>query len=233
VTFPVRITNNGAAAEDFFLDPRLNTAQNVTLAPFDQASGLALPLTNTVPTWLVPNETTSVSVTASATLPMMFDFSPSSGFIDDTGDPDLASASSGPGPLCADTESASYSPPGGSVTTGFWSAVPTECGPYSGPAPAGTVSTAMTALIKGFDPAVTSPTGDLWLESLDPASTFSPFVLQPGQSATVPVTITPSGPSGTQVSGHIYVDTFLSNVPPYVQGSGDELAAIPYAYTVK
>src|SRR5262249_49210103 len=108
-----------------------------------------------------------------------------------------------------------------------------ECGPYPAPAPGGTVDTAMAALTKVFDPAVTSPTGDLRLESLDPASTFSPAVLQPGQSVTVPVTITPSGPSGTQVSGHIYVDTFLSGVPPYLQGSGNELAAIPYAYTIK
>jgi hypothetical protein len=237
VTFPVRITNNGSAPEDFFLDARLNTYQDLTVAPIDQASGLVLPLTGFPPLWLVPTETASVSVTANASLPIMFDLAPTSFspffFITDIGDPDLSSASSGPGPLCADTESASYSPMGGSLAAGVWSANPTECGPYSGPAPAGTVSTAMTALTKAFDPAVTSPTGDVWLESLNPASTFSPVVIQPGQSFTVPVTITPSGPSGTQVSGHIYVDTFLSGVPPYEQISGDELGAIPYAYTIK
>ena len=47
------------------------------------------------------------------------------------------------------------------------------------------------------------------------------------------MTITPSGSSGTQLTGTLYVDTFLDNVPPYGQVSGDELAALPYAYTVK
>ena len=48
------------------------------------------------------------------------------------------------------------------------------------------------------------------------------------------VTITPSGPAGTVVSGNLYVDDFDSNVPPPVtsQTSGDELAAIPYTYTI-
>ena len=33
VTVPVTITNNGAAPEDFFIDPRLDTTQSITLAP--------------------------------------------------------------------------------------------------------------------------------------------------------------------------------------------------------
>jgi hypothetical protein len=226
VTVPVTITNTGAAPEDYFIDARSNTNQSLTLAPFDQAAGLALPLTGNPPLWLVPSETASVSVQASASLPIMFDYGP------DPGDPDLGSSSSGPGPLCTTTPSASYSPPGGTVPAGGWFASPTECGPYSGPAPAGTVSTTMTVLAKGFDPAVTSDTGDLWTESLNPADTFSPIVLAPGETATVNVTITPSGPSGTQVSGHLYVDDFVSAVPPYAQSSADELAAIPYTYTI-
>ena len=55
----------------------------------------------------------------------MFDFSPY------PGDPDLASAQR-PRAAVRDTESASYTPAGGTVTAGFWFGAPTECGPYPG-----------------------------------------------------------------------------------------------------
>ena len=64
----------------------------------------------------------------------MFDFGPF------PGDPDIASAASGPGPLCATTESASFAPAGDNVTAGLWFGAPSECGPYAGPAPAGTAT---------------------------------------------------------------------------------------------
>ena len=92
---------------------------------------------------------------------------------------------------------------------------------------------AMTATAKAFDPAVTSSTGDFWLQAVNPAASFSPIVINPGQTAVVNVTITPAGASGTVVSGNLYVDDFVGDVPPYGQESGDELAAIPYAYTIK
>jgi hypothetical protein len=47
------------------------------------------------------------------------------------------------------------------------------------------------------------------------------------------VTITPAGASGTVVNGNLYVDDSASAVPPYGQTSGDEMAAIPYEYTIK
>jgi len=227
VTVPVTITNKGAAAEDFFTDARLNTYQSTALTafPFGPATE-PLPLTGPEPVWLVPTETASVGTSATATLPIMFDFGPFNG------DPDLASAASSPGPLCADTESASDTPPGGSVNAGFWFQAPSECGPYASPAPTGTVTSSMTVSTKAFDPAVSSPTSDLWFESTNPALTFDPFVLNPGQKVTFDVTITPSGAPGTQVSGHLYIDDFQSDVPYTGQGSGDELTALPYAYTI-
>ena len=90
-----------------------------------------------------------------------------------------------------------------------------------------------TVTTKSFDPAVTSDTGDIWLAATNPAASFAPIVLNPGQTAVIDVTITPSGASGTQVAGNLYVDDFVSGVPPYGQISGDELTAIPYAYTIK
>ena len=227
VTVPVTITNNGTAPEDFFVDPRLNTLTTLTLATqFGTSDTVPLPAVSN-PFWLVPTETSSVSVTDSSTLPSMFDTGPNAG------DPDIASSSSGPGPLCSDTPSVTYTPSGGSVTAGIWFALPSECGPYPGPAPAGTATMNATATFKAFDPTVTSTTGDIWLAATNAAATFSPIVINPGASATIDVTITPSGASGTQVIGYLYVDDYISSVPPYGQIAGDELAVFPYEYTIK
>ncbi|MGC2031505.1 MAG: S8 family serine peptidase [Steroidobacteraceae bacterium] len=229
VTIPVTITNNGAAAQGFFVDARLNASTSLVLATqFGTSGSIALPNTGNPPFWLVPTQTSSVSVSQTSSLPAMFDFSTWAG------DPDLPSASFSAASLCATTASASYTPPGGTVTAGLWGANPTECGPYpAGGAPAGSAMVSMTAQTKAFDPAVTSDTGNVWLASANPAVSFSPIVINPGQTATINVTITPSGASGTLVTGTLYVDDFLSNVPPYGNISGDELAAIPYTYTIQ
>jgi hypothetical protein len=228
VTVPVTITNKGAAPEDFFVDPRLDTTASIELASLTPNTGLSLPLKGNGGFWLVPTQTSSLSVSANATLPIMFDFSPNAG------DPDIASSSLGGASLCADTESASYTPSGGTVATGVWSSFPSECGPYSAPAPAGTLNYVdMTAQTKRFDPAVTSGTGDLWLFSIHPATPFSPIVINPGQTAVIDVTITPAGASGTVVRGTLYVDDLVAAVSPYGQQSGDEMAGLPYAYTIK
>ncbi len=230
VTVPVAITNNGVAPEDYFIDARLNTTEALTLAPLAANPGtVALPMTGNFPAWLVPTQTSSLSVGQTSSVPAMFDF------YDAIGDPDLASASLGSGALCADTATGSYAPSGGSVTAGLWAAGPTECGPYSGPAAAGTATIAMTARTKPFDPAVTSPTGDLWQQSVSPSAPFSPVVANPGQTVVVDVTITPAGAPGTVVSGNLYVDALDTGLPTaaYSQFSGDELAAIPYAYVIR
>ena len=228
VTVPVTITNHGAAPEAFFVDPRLDQSASVTLAGLSQITGLTLPLTGGEPVWFMPTETSSVSTTSTASLPIMFDFGATQG------DPEPASHNPGAGPLCATTETAGYTPSdGGAVSAGFWYAAPTECGPYSGPAPAGTVSSSMTVQTKQFDTSVTSDTGDIMLAAINPAASVSPLILNPGQSGVINVTITPSGPSGTQVTGTLYVDDLLTGVPPYGQFSGDELAGLPYSYTIK
>jgi hypothetical protein len=221
VTIPVRITNNGAAPEAFFIDARLNSSTVTTLAPLDQASGLSLPLTVAPPQWLVPTQTSGVQVSATASLPIEFDYGPGQG------DPDLLSTKS-------TSPVGSYTPSGGRVQPGVWLMVPDELGPYPAPAPAGTVSASFNATIKSFDPSVTSSSGDLWLAAVNPGvlDTFTGVVINPGQTATINVTITPSGAPGTVVSGSIYVDDVVGDLPPYGQLSGDELAAIPYKYTI-
>ena len=86
-----------------------------------------------------------------------------------------------------------------------------------------------------FDPSFSSPAGDLWLASTDPSalSSLAPVEAQPGQTVSIPVTITPSGASGTVDRGTLYIgDADLFQFPsPFPDGN--EVAAIPYRYTVK
>jgi hypothetical protein len=229
VTVPVKVTNTGAAPAVIFVDPRLNTTASIPLAGLDVTTGLTLPLTVAPPEFFVPTQTSSVSTTSTATRPIMFDFGMAQG------NPDIGSANPGPGPLCATTETGSYSPPGGLVGTGVWLAFPGECGPYASVAKAGSVSSTMKVTTKQFDTTVTSATNDLMLTAIDPSTTITPVLINPGGSATIQVTITPSGTSGTVVSGTLYVDAFATGTPTaaYSQFAADELAGLPYTYTIK
>lgn len=231
VTIPVTITNRGAAAEAFFIDARLDTRASIMLAslsPPPSSGGYPLPLGSTssgaFPQWLVPTQTSGVQATASATLPVEFDFSPY------PGDPDIF----GP-PTTANHAAGFYYPAGRIVEPGIWTASPDEIGPYSGPAPAGLVNMSLTATTREFDPAVSTTQGDLWLASVQGLavfSTFEPLIIEPGESAIVNVTITPAGSSGTVVSGTLYVDDVVGDLPPYGTTTGNQLAAIPYSYTI-
>jgi hypothetical protein len=96
---------------------------------------------------------------------------------------------------------------------------------------------------QAFDPSVTSATGDLWLQSVDADATVSVVTVQPGQSAVIPVTITPSAATGQVVSGTLYVDELgevlssSANALNYQPGqayfqAGTQVAALPYQYRV-
>ena len=237
VTIPVSVTNTGSAPEDYFVDPRLQGLAPLGLTSLSSAS-VSLPMTGAFPEWLVPTETSRLSIAQSASLPATFDFG------DTIGDPDLSGASFGAGSLCRDNEATSYRPTGGKVTAGVWYAGPTECGPYTPAAtagtpsaPAGTATDAVTAWAAPFDPNVTSTTGDLWQGSVNPAtlSSFAPVTVDPGHTGVIDVTITPSGTWGTHVTGDLYVDTADSGTPTaiFAQLAGNELAAIPYSYTIR
>ena len=231
VTVPVKITNTGAAPEDFFLDARLDATRTMRLAPLPAtADTVPLPLTVSYPGWLVPSLTSSLSVAQTSSLPAMFNVSSFAG------DPDLASSAAAPGTsLCADSASVSYAPPDGRVTAGVWEAAPDECGPYpKDGAAAGTATITMRVRAKAFDAAMASSTGDFWETAVNPDQFYDPVLIYPGQTAVVDVTITPAGPAGTLVTGRLFVDDLMNvyGVPPYGDVTADEVAAIPYQYRV-
>jgi hypothetical protein len=224
VTVPVTITNNGPEPEDFFFDPRLNATTLVRL-PSLTGDTFTLPATSE-PEWIIPTQTSSISIQQSSSLPAMFDYGP---FV---GDPDLTGAAATPGRLCDTSEQALFAPRGGSVTAGGWFALPSECGPYPAAAPAGTATDTATVTTKPIDTAVGTPFVDFWASVMDGTFTFDGTTIAPGQSVTIPVTITPSAAKGTVVRGTLYVDDLFAAVPPYGQVTGNEVDALPYAYTV-
>jgi hypothetical protein len=153
----------------------------------------------------------------------MFDFAPF------PGDPDEASST-------GRTASASY-PFGNArtpVTQGLWFAVPSEIGPYPpGGAAAATVTTSMSAITQQFDTSATPSTGDFWRFAVSPlaaSASYNLFIVNPGQTRTISLTVTPSAPSGTVVRGILYVDDFVDSLQFL---SGSQLEALPYSYRVK
>jgi hypothetical protein len=233
VTIPVKITNTGAAPEDFFLDARLSSTQSMSLVPLPATSDtVALPLTVGYPAWLVPAETSSLSVAQTSSVPAMFNVSTLAGDPDLVSSPDLARPTAS---LCADSAAVSYAPLGGSVTAGEWEAAPDECGPYQpGGAAVGTATISMTVRAKAFDPAMAPATGDFWEVAVNPDQFYIPVLSYPGRTGVIDVTITPSAPVGTVVTGKLYVDDLMNvyGVPPYDDLTADELAVIPYRYRV-
>jgi hypothetical protein len=85
---------------------------------------------------------------------------------------------------------------------------------------------------QAFDRTVRFATDDLWEVGLK----FPHFYyLAPGQSVVTAVTITPTAAVGTQVSGTLYVDDFTLESLVGIRGvlpDSDEVAALPYSYTV-
>jgi len=225
VTAFVNVTNNGTTPEAYFVDPRLNDQVNLDLAAQTTSTLTPPNVTGVVPEYLVPSHTTALKATVSSSAPLFFDFTYP------YGDPDLISS-------IGKTASASYSASG--IGAGDWTITPFLVGPTGKTAAKNvTATTSLTATTAGFDPAVSSPTGDLWLGSANPATPFTPYVVNPGQSVSIPVTITPTGNPGSTVTGTLYVadssfistDLSFDDVAGY-SPEGSDVAAFPYSYTV-
>jgi hypothetical protein len=236
VTVPVYVRNTGAGAADYFIDARLNQQVSLPLVlqfPPPSAAGFPLPLGEfdpTEPEWLVPTETSSVQLTANATVPVEFDYGPAQGDPDLLGSPLRPSKLGGPYPYSA---AGAYAPSGGTVQQGAWFAGPNEFGPYADPAPEAYVNMAMTVTTKPFDPAVSSTTGDLWLQALNPAASLTLLPVPSGGEAVIRVTITPQGHSGQIISGTLYVNAASLAVPPYDQYTASEVIGLPYSYSIQ
>ncbi|HZN19884.1 MAG TPA: hypothetical protein VFB84_17115, partial [Micromonosporaceae bacterium] len=179
---------------------------------------LPLPATEVGPVWLVPTQTRSLTVEQTSTVPADFDLAPVN-----NGIPELYGVPSATG------LTASASVHADRVTHGIWNAVSTPLGPTNGPV-SGSTTLRARARTEALDPTVTSTTGNAMYFAVGVPVPFTPLFLLPGQSGTITATVTPTGPVGSTVSGVIYVETFAAF---YLgQSTVDEVAAVPYSYTV-
>jgi hypothetical protein len=222
-TATITVTNTGNAPAYYFVDPRLATQHTYEVTSF----ALTLPQPpSTPPFFIVPTHTSAFQGIENAdNAPVSFDAGP---FV---GDPDIYSQ---PDPT---------NPPHGAyaqfnepqLTPGLWYMNPSDVGPYtSAPAPNHVTGQALLTF-NDFDSSVTSSTGDLW-EYVYGLSSYSPLLLNPGQTGTIAVTITPPNNStGTAVTytGTIYLDTanWLS-AAGFGAPNGDELTGFQYSYRV-
>jgi hypothetical protein len=221
-TVSVTVHNTSQGIESYFLDPRLAQYETTPLVSATPTSDLTLPLTyaNAEPQWIVPTQTEQLGMAVTSTAPVQFDTSPYNG------EPDIGSTAVG------DDAYATYAAP--DITQGDWDIVPQPTGAFgsSSAAPSSTASLSMTAVTQAFNTDATSAGGDLWETGVDASAAFSPVIVQPGASATLTLTITPSAAAGTPVSGEIYLDDYSALSNNGYAPTGDELAAFPYHYTV-
>ncbi|MBV9806905.1 MAG: hypothetical protein JO286_06970 [Solirubrobacterales bacterium] len=224
-TYNVHITNNGPSPEAYFVDGRLPGSTPLSLTSLTGPdTTVPLNFSQNIPQYLIPSHSTAFTGVASTTgsTPIQFDL----GW--NFGDPDVASN-------VGSTVSTTFS--ANPLAQGLWVMAPTVVGPFGATgAPPEPVHTTMSVATAPFDASVSSQTGDLWLASTDPSQLtgFSPVIVGPGQTGTLPVTITPAGPSGTHVSGTLYIDdTTELGFQGFLALDGNDVAAIAYSYTVK
>ncbi|MHC5905592.1 S8 family peptidase [Streptomyces sp. S6] len=210
LTVPVRVTNSGSSARNYFLDPRLDTPAEIGVAQFGADQSGTAKIDGGGPTWNVPSHTTRLTATASAGHPVDLDVYPWTGAPGVFGRP-------GEGGTTVATALA------GQLASGQWTTDVTDRGPFPDkPAGTGTAKVTLTATTQAFDPAAKASTGDYWDLNAD----FDSVRAAPGRTATMHLTLTPTAPAGTVVHGTVYIDTDSA------LGEGSELIGIPYTYTV-
>ncbi|MEC3981301.1 S8 family serine peptidase [Amycolatopsis sp. H20-H5] len=232
VTVPVTVTNTGVEPIAVGVDARTNATQTLQPVPLQGQTTVDLPEQGSLaPVYLIPPDTGKFSIATSSTVPAQAELQGSAAGIEVFGD--LKKAQSG------DTVSvATIGEKKGYVSKGVWFGAVQELGPF-GPAgaPAGSASYTSSMQTAGFDHAVTSSTGDPFAAAVDPSDTGgTPTVIQPGQTATIQVTITPSGARNSVATGHLNLVT-IPNLPTGATGlpalgTGAVIAQLPYSYRI-
>jgi hypothetical protein len=213
VTATIDVTNTGNTRKDFFADARLNQSALQALGVFNPT--VPLPLGSPQPFTVVPAESGQLIVVGQSTVPILMDISAQGG------DPDLEGVPL-PGNLVVAQARASQLAPGA------WIALPEPMGPF-GPNGVGNVSATVSAAadFPVLDPAVSASSGNAWAAFSLGSGPYTPVSLDPGQSGTITLTITPTAPKGTVVRGFVELETFNT-----FTFSADEVVRIPYTYRV-
>jgi hypothetical protein len=224
-TATISLINTGLVTQAFFADARLIAWSPISLPPVvDPNCAVAVTLPGACGQFVVPPETTTIAFTAKSTVPLNMDAFNEVGFlVGFTDSPDIYAKK-----VAANTVTASLTEP--EIPWGTWDVVPSEIGPYgAGGEPTKNVTMTALATTKKFDGTVSADSGDLWADVVLGTNTFNPLILGSGEEGTITLSIKPTASEvGKTVTGYIFIDTFNPNV-----GTGDEVVAIPYAYTVE
>jgi hypothetical protein len=215
----IQVTNTGNSVKDFFVDPRLSQKSLQQVLGYGNTN-VPLPLSLLAqPFFFVPPNSDLFAVVAQGTVPLQMEISQA------FGDPDVLGTPF-PGNFDVAVATAPELPPS------QWFAIPEGQGPFP---PNGignaTVNLAAAVNTNAFDSAVTSSTGDVWVQlDIDNTAPFSPLTLNPGQTGSITVTVTPNASKGSVVHGFVEVETLGRS--PFGVPTGDEIVSIPYTYTV-
>jgi len=243
----IKITNNGVATKMYSVDARLATQVGFTLStqvhlPLDQAPF------DSSPEILVPPESQglvvgaeSLNTSKTSTQPIMVE----AGDLDGAApsglgaDPDLVSTPNF-NPATSDWTAGLSFTSSYELPMGIYQLTPGGIGPFPNGEPKSVAAVGVILQTDDFDSGVKSSTGDIWTALAFGAQTYNPLILAPGRSGTIQVRIKPNQSSGSTVRGTLFVDTFaalrgfpFANLTTAITWSGDEVAAIPYAYKVK
>jgi hypothetical protein len=221
-TAKITVTNTGNIAKDYFADPRRSSLTALELLGTTVVNGTTYnqptltvpePMTADVnPHWLVPTDTSMLIGASQATMPVFYDFN------SDNNDPEALGVPFGNNSVAQLTDP--------EIAPGQFWAASEPIGPFPGPV-SGSANLAMVAITHPFDTAISASSGDIWAQTVNASTPYTPITLAPGQSGTITLTITPNAAKGTVVRGFVAVDTFNP-----ATSSGDELVNIPYSYTV-
>jgi Subtilase family len=224
VTATVSFANGGTTDAAYFVDGRLTQRGTLPLVVTNPDYVLDPAPLAPFPAVRVPTQSDSLSMSANADQTVNFEVSPfPADHVTDLsfeGDPDRVGGPNGQHP------SVTVSDP--TVAPQTWLALPTTIGPFPAQGPTAHLSFTGSVHTRLFDPAVAASTGDPLKSYVDAAApAASPVTVAAGGNGSITVTITPTGPRGSVVHGVLYLDTLDA-----VTGSTDEVAAIPYTYTI-
>jgi len=121
------------------------------------------------------------------------------------------------------------------VGSSMWAAFPDAArpDPPDGTPPGNSVDFQASIEAAAFAGDITSSTGDALLSTVDPsAPAATPVVIPAGGHATVTVTLAPTGSKGSVERGSLYVDTLNPFGSAGTTGLVDEVAAIPFEFTI-
>jgi hypothetical protein len=256
VSVPVTIKNTGSATLSYYADARLSQNGTIVLGELSGNDTIDLPQTVN-PLWWVPSQSTNFTLGVSADQPVNEDVFFNSGepdhysaangngasvnfiasevspgvFGSDIGQtgPFSSPAPSGTATFTATAIGKLFDLDTSSDTADFQASSAVAQGPLF--AKANALARAVGARTasggKGLSSSGRPSVSKAAVVTPDPATGV--LTLAPGQTGVITVTITPTSPKGTVVSGHLYIDTFDFFV---TGGSGDEMIDLPYTYTV-